>query len=69
VSFTEAGSSARDQAEAMSVARELHSLEQTAEAGATDESIVIIGVSVWVVVLVAFLALLAISLLAYRLAS
>jgi len=53
----------------VSVGRELHSLEQTAEAGETDESIVIIGVSVWVVVLVAFLALLAISLLAYRLAS
>jgi len=53
----------------VSVGRELHSLGQTAEAGETDESIVIIGVSVWVVVLVAFLALLAISLLAYRLAS
>ena len=69
MSFTEAGSSRRDQAEAVSATRELHSLEQTAEAGATDESIVIIGASVWVVVFLAFLVLLAISLLAYRLAS
>jgi hypothetical protein len=51
------------------VAHELHSLEQKAEAGDSDESLVITGLGVWVVVAVLFLFLLAVGLLAYRLAS
>jgi hypothetical protein len=50
-------------------AGELHELEHMAEVGETDKTPLILLGEVWVVVTIAFLALLAIGLLAYRLAS
>ena len=50
------------------VVRELHHLEQVAEEGESNETPVIVGVSVWLVAFVVFLVMLASALLAYRLA-
>jgi hypothetical protein len=59
--------SKRDEGER--IAGEVHHLERVAEAGESGETPAIVGGAVWLVTTAAVLVILALSLLAYRLAT